>query len=77
MQQLRMMATVEPHSFPPPFPKQGWKMLRVEVPLLGLLWLESLRPAAGTFTLRELAFWDKTQEETPGTPRLLRGESPT
>lgn len=49
MQQLWVMATVEPHSFPPLFPKQGWKMLRVEVPLLGLLWLESLRPAAGTF----------------------------
>lgn len=64
---------VLPRSFPPPLPKQGWKVLRVEVSLLGLLWLESLKPAAGTFYPLGIGFLGQSPGGDPRNPPAAAG----
>lgn len=50
-----------PHAFPPTLPEQSWRYQGTRSPwlVLGLLSLESLKKAAGTFTLQGSAFKDK------------------
>lgn len=47
-----------PHAFPPAPPEQGWGSRRTRSPwlLIGLLSLESLKRAAGTFILQGSVF---------------------